>query len=178
MSQIKLDATMEKLKLFSIQEQKPLHLILLGGLALDYYGMENRSTIDLDAEVDGDLESLFLFLKSQGIPSDLSENISGWSVIAMPPGYRKRVITFFKSEFLVICVLDPGDFVISKLRRFSEEDIEDALFVVKKYAIKADQVTRLAEAALEHSIKDTTLFLFKKNLKLFLKKIEEDAQNA
>ncbi|NOY85519.1 MAG: hypothetical protein GXO96_11990 [Nitrospirae bacterium] len=175
MSPIDLNATIKKLEVFSRREKKPLHLVLLGGLALQHYGMENRSTIDLDAEVDGDLESLFLFLKTQGIPSDLSENISGWSVVAMPPGYRERAITRFKSEFLEVCVLDPCDFVISKLRRFTEEDIQDALFVVKKYAIQTDQVSRYAEAALEHSIKDTTLFLFKKNVDLFLKKIEKES---
>lgn len=171
MSQIDLNATIEILKTFSIREKKPLRLILLGGLALHHFGMENRSTIDIDAEVDGDLESLFLFLKTQKIPSDLSENISGWSVIAMPPGYRERAITLFKSEFLEVCVLDPSDFVISKLRRFTEEDIEDALFVVKKYAISADQVSESAEAAIAHSVKDTGLFLFKKNVDLFLRKL-------
>ncbi|MBN4054435.1 hypothetical protein JYT87_01865 [Nitrospira defluvii] len=173
MPQINLNSVIETLKVFSLQEKKPLQLILLGGLALHHYGMKNRSTIDIDAEVKGDLESLFQFLKSRNIPSDLSENISGWSIIAMPPGYRERAKTLFQSEFLEVRVLDPIDFVISKLRRFSEEDIKDALFVVKKYRMGSDQISRSAETAIASSVKDTTLFLFKKNIDLFLKKVVE-----
>lgn len=171
MSAIDLESIFELLKTHALAEKKPLQLILLGGLALHYYGMEDRSTIDIDAEIKGDLTTLFHFFKAKNIPADLSENISGWSVIAMPPGYRDRAIEIYQSDFLKVRVLDPIDFVIAKLRRFTEEDIEDALFVVKKYQIQSDQIARAAEAAIQHSIKDTMLFLFEKNVALFLKMI-------
>ncbi len=173
MPQLDLDSVIHTLKAFSNREKKSLQMILLGGLALHHYGMEERSTIDIDAEVVGDLESLFHFLKSKKIPSDLSENISGWSVVAMPPGYRDRTTTLFQSEYLQIGVLDPCDFVVSKLRRFTETDIEDALFIVKKFGLRPEQIARSAEAAIAHSIKDTGLFLFKKNVDLFLKRTAE-----
>jgi len=169
--QLNLDSVIALLRGFSLKEKKPLRIILLDGLALHHYGMKNRSTIDIDAEVVGNLEALFHFLKSEKIPSDLSENISGWSVVAMPPGYRNRATRLHRSEGLEVSVLDPCDFVISKLRRFSEEDIEDALFVVKKYRISPEQIAQSAEAAIADSIKDATLFLFKKNVDLFLKKV-------
>ncbi len=171
MSQLNLESVIELLKTYSLENKEGLQMTLLGGLALHYYGMENRSTIDIDAEVKGDLESLFHFLKAKNIPSDLSENISGWSVVAMPPGYRERAIQLFHSDILEVRVLDPLDFIIAKLRRFTEEDIEDALFVAKKYQIKSEQIAQSADSALAHSIKDTTLFLFKKNVELFLKKV-------
>ena len=162
------------LSLYSEKEKKPLRVLLLGGLALHHYGMKGRSTIDMDAEIEGDLESLFHFLKARNIPSDLSENISGWSIIAMPPGYRDRAIRILQSDFLEVRVLDPTDFIIAKLRRFTEEDIQDALFVARKYQIKKNQIAAASHAAISNSVKDTTLFLFKKNVELFLKKVSQN----
>lgn len=177
MPQIDPQSAIDALKAFSAQDKKKLRIILLGGLALHYYGMENRSTIDLDAEIEGDLEGVFNFLKSKKIPSDLSENISGWSVVAMPHGYRDRVSRVFQSEYLEVDILAPTDFVISKIRRFSEEDIEDALFVVKKYDLKKEDIAQAAKSAIAHSIKDTTLFLFQKNVDLFIKKLDASLQD-
>jgi len=173
LSRITLKTVIDLLKTYTLEEKKQLKIILLGGLALACYGMKDRKTIDVDAEVDGDLESLFLYLKRQKIPSDLSENISAWSVIAMPPDYRDRAISIFHSPTLEVRALAPTDFVISKLRRFTEEDIEDALFVIKKYHLDSDQISLAANAAIQHSIKDTMLFLFKKNVGLFLKKMDK-----
>ncbi len=173
MSQVDLKSVIELLKQYTSEEHKSLKVTLLGGLALHYYGMKGRSTIDIDAEIEGDLEALFYFLKSRNIPSDLSENISGWSVIAMPPGYQDRAMKIHQSAQLEVRVLDPKDFVIAKLRRFTEEDIEDALFVVKKYQIKPGEISLSAEAATQSSIKDTMLFLFKKNVDIFLEKVKK-----
>ncbi len=69
------------------------------------------------------------------IPGDISEDISRWSVIAMHRGCRGRTIKIYKNDLLETAVLHPLDFVISKLRRFSEEDIEDALFAAKNFNI-------------------------------------------
>jgi hypothetical protein len=173
LSQVDLKSVITLLKQHTAEEQKPLKVTLIGGLALHYYGMEERSTFDVDAEIVGDLEALFHFLKASNIPADLSENISGWSVIAMPPGYRDRTVKIHQSGQLEVQVLDPKDFVIAKLRRFTEEDIGDALFVVKKYQIKPEEIALSAEAATQHSVKDTMLFLFKKNVEIFQNKVEE-----
>ncbi len=172
MSQLDPRSVIEALKTYAAQKKTPLRVILVDGPALHYYGMENRSTIDMDAEIEGDMEGVFGFLKSRNIPSDLSENISGWSVVAMPEGYRDRVTQVFRSEYLEVNVLSPSDFVISKLRRFSEEDIEDALFVVNKYGLKKEEIAHSAKSAIEGSVKDTTLFLFQKNVDLFIKKCD------
>lgn len=172
MSQVDLERVIEILKEFAWTMEKSLEIILLGGLALQYYGMENRATIDIDAEIKGDIEGVFNFLKSHNIPADIGENISGWSVVAMPPGYRERGIEIYGDEFLTVNVLAPLDFVIAKLRRFTEEDIEDALFVARKYNIRIEEIEKKAEEAIRNSPKDTALFVFRKNIGIFISKLQ------
>lgn len=171
MSQVDLTGIIGLLKEFTKEKKTRLEITLLGGLALQYYGMRDRATIDIDAEVKGDLEGLFNFLKIKHIPADLGEDISGWSVITMPPGYRDRAVTIFSDTLLEVKVLSPLDFIIAKLRRFTEEDIQDALFVAEKYKIDDKKIERFADETIRHSIKDTALFLFRENLQLFLKKM-------
>ena len=170
MSQVELKRVIELLKEFTRADKNRLQVILLGGLALQYYGMKNRATVDIDAEVRGDIEGVFNFLRSNNIPADIGENVSGWSVVGMPPGYRERVIGIYNDELLQVNVLHPLDFVIAKLRRFTEEDIEDALFVVKKYNIRGEEIETLAETAIQNSPKDTALFVFRRNIDIFVSK--------
>jgi hypothetical protein len=73
-------------------------------------------------------------------------------------------------------VLHPVDFIIAKLRRFTEEDIEDALFVARKYKMKTQEVEKSAEEAIRHSVKDTALFLFRGNVQLFLERMRREIQ--
>ncbi len=163
------------LKEFVRETGKDLELILVGGLALQLYGLENRATIDIDAEVEkGDLFKLYKFLKEKGIPADLTENISGWSVIAMPEGYKERAKVIFKDGKLTIKLLDPYDFVIAKLRRGTQEDVDDALFVAKKFNLKPEKILEFGELAVENSIKDTALLNFKKRLEMFVKDLENE----
>ena len=60
----------------------------------------------------------------------------------MPPDYEKRVTEIYKDEFLRVSVLHPLDFIIAKLRRFTEEDIGDAVFVARRYKIGADEIEK------------------------------------
>ena len=173
MSQIDFERVIGLLKDFTQEKKAPLELILIGGLALHFYGKKDRVTADVDAEVKGDLEALFLFLKEHHIPSDLSEDFSGWSVIAMPPGYQGRAQTVYEDPLLKIKILSPLDFIVAKLRRFTEEDIEDALFVAGKNKVSPQEVEQAAETAIEHSAKDTTLFLFRKNVLRFSQVLKE-----
>lgn len=170
MLQVSLEKIIGLLKEFAWTRKSNLQIILLGALALKYYGMEDRATADIDAEVKGDVEGLFNFLRSHNIPADLGEDISGWSVIAMPPDYEKRVTEIYKDEFLRISVLHPLDFIIAKLRRFTEEDIGDAIFVARRYKIGADEIEKKAEESIRNSPKDTALFIFRKNIAIFTAK--------
>lgn len=65
----------------------PLDLILVGELALQAYGLTDRVPADVAGELVGDVHELATFLRKRRVPADLGENMSGWSVVAMPPGY-------------------------------------------------------------------------------------------
>ena len=56
MSGIKLKNVIQLLKRFS--RNSPLEIILIGGLSLEYYGLRERATMDIDAEVKGDVDKL------------------------------------------------------------------------------------------------------------------------
>ncbi|HEX9757929.1 MAG TPA: DUF6036 family nucleotidyltransferase [Nitrospiria bacterium] len=173
MSQINADHILTLLKTFTQEKKSPLEIILIGGLALHFYGKKERVTVDVDAEVKGDLEGLFHFLKGHQIPADLSENISGWSVVGMPPDYQERTLVVYEDALLKVKILSPVDFIVAKLRRFSEEDINDGIFVAKKYNIKPEQVKESANIAIKHSVKDTALFPFRKNVQRFNQMLSE-----
>lgn len=148
-----------------------IDMLLVGALALQAYGYENRVTRDLDAEVVGSIEGLTEFLRRHSIPADLTTNFSGWSVIAMPPGYRERATDLTHQSNLRVRLLEPIDFVISKLRRGTDLDLDDAAFVAKRFHLTSDQITTAAAAALAASPKDTALFLFQKTVELFCKSL-------
>ena len=174
MKNLEIETIKKILKEFVKDTGEQLELILIGGLALQLYGLENRATMDIGAEVEkGNLFELYNFLKEKGIPADLSENISGWSVVSMPEGYRERAKVVVKDKNLVIKILDPYDFVIAKLRRGTQEDFEDALFVAKKFNLNPEEILKYGELAIKNSIKDTALFNFKNRLDIFVKELKE-----
>ncbi len=171
MSLLGTENIIKLLKKFVKKTGRPLKVILVGGLALQYYDKTDRSTRDFDAEVKGDVEELIEFLKAHDVPSDIGEDISGWSVVSMPPNYRRRTRNVYKDNLLSINILAPVDFIVSKLRRFTDEDMEDALFVAKKCGVSPREIETTALKALRNSPKDTALYIFKKNLDLLLKKL-------
>lgn len=59
-----------------------LDLILVGGLALQAYGLTDRVPADVAGELVGDVRELATFLQKRRVPADLGENMSGWSVVA------------------------------------------------------------------------------------------------
>ena len=122
---------------------------MVGALALQAYGYHDRLTRDMDAEVVGSIEALTEFLNRHGIPADLTANFSGWSVVAMPPGYRDRATDLVHQSNIRVRLLSPIDFVISKLRRGTDLDLQDATFVVSRFHLTP---TRCARQLLPHSL--------------------------
>ena len=142
-------------------------LLLVGGLALQAYGAAGRATHDVDGELVGDLDSLADFLRAHHVPADLGENMSGWSVIAMTPGYRDRASVFLAQPGLRIRLLHPTDFIIAKLRRGTDLDLEDAEDVAHRFGVTLHAIRDAAGAAVAASPKDTALFLFRKTVDVF-----------
>jgi len=164
---------------YAREKNEKLSLIIVGAHALPFYGVESRYTRDIDAEVlQGDLYELKDFLESLGIEADLTENFSGWSVILMPSDYREKAITVYESPHLNIKVLDPYDFILSKLRRGTQSDIEDALKVAKNLKdFNPDRLKERIERTLKESPKDTQLLNFKKICQYFFSLLSEKKEN-
>lgn len=147
-------------------------LLLVGGLALQAYGEVDRATQDVDGELVGELAPLVQFLAERQVPADLGENISGWSVVAMPPGYRDRASVLVEKPGLRVRLLAPTDFIIAKLRRGTDLDLEDAASVAERFTVTAAEVKAAADAALAASPQDTMLFAFRKAVDLFCGRIK------
>src|SRR5690349_19302966 len=135
LSALTLDHTLTLLEDYVRQTRRPLDVLLIGRLALYAYGSHEAHTDDVDAELAHDVEEVGTFLKHHGVPSNLSENISGWSIVSLPPGYRERARLLHHKDQLRVSLLDPVDFVISKLRRGTEQDLADAEFVARHHAV-------------------------------------------
>jgi hypothetical protein len=148
-----------------------LDVLPIGLLALYAYGSQEARTEDVDAEWDQDVEEAGAFLKQHGIHSNLSENVSGWTIVSLPPGYRHRARMLHQRDQLRVLLLDPVDFVVSKRRRGTEQDFADAEFVARQHHITAAEVSAAADAAIAASPKETALFVFRKAVTLFLQRL-------
>lgn len=104
-----------------------------------------------------ELEPLLEFLRSRQLPADLGEDISGWSVVGMPPGYRDRTSVWHEEGKLRVRLLHPVDFVIAKLRRGTEQDLEDAQEAVLRFHPSSAEIQVAADSAIQASPKDTAL---------------------
>lgn len=146
---------------------QPVDLLLIDALALQCYGYRDRLTNDVDGELTGPVHPLVQFLADHGIPADLTQDISGWSIVAMPPGYRDRATELLRQPNLRVRLLTPVDFVIAKLRRGIELDLDDAIYVARQFKLSPSTIEQAAAAAVAASPQDTALFLFQKTVDLF-----------
>lgn len=150
-------------------------LVLIGGMAMLAYGHPSRATLDVDGELRTGVRPLKTFLSRHNIPANLGQSLSGWSVVAMPPGYRDRATALIDEPGLRLALLAPVDFIVSKLRRGTEEDLADAAWVAQRFHVTASQVRASASAALAASLEDTALFLFERTLDRFCLALEQTA---
>jgi hypothetical protein len=174
LSTLSIDQVIALLSRYVAETGDAVDLLLVGALALPAYGVPERSTNDVDGEIVGSVASLYDFLTSRKIPADLTQNFSGWSVVAMPPGYRDRATDMVNQPGLRIRVLSPLDFIIAKLRRGTDEDVQDALSVARRHGMSVEEIRSGAQAALTASPEDTALFLFRKTVELFCRDLALD----
>ena len=174
MSALNTEEIIALLQDYSRQSGAPLDVLLVGALALQAYGCRDRLTRDVDAEITGSIDALSEFFRRHQIPADLTANFSGWSIVAMPPGYRDRATDLVNQSNLRVRILAPIDFVIAKLRRGTDLDCEDAAFVTKRFDLNATQIRAAASAALAASTPDTALFLFQKTVDQFCQSLASE----
>ena len=148
---------------------RPVEIILLGGLAMMLYGLK-RKTRDLDAEISKVTgRELTRILRYLDIPADLSSDVSHWGMIDLPPGYRKRSKRIQRRGKITVRVLSPLDLAMSKLRVMRESDIQDALYLIRQFKISRLQIRRAINRMIKISIPSTDLFFFQKFMDEFLK---------
>ena len=172
MPTINTERLVELLSRYVQQTGTSVDLLLVDALALQAYGYHDRLTHDIDGELAGPVEPLLQFFTAQQIPADLTQDLSGWSMVAMPPGYRERATDLISQPNLRVRLLAPVDFVIAKLRRGTEQDLDDAAFVTKRFGLSPQAIQDVASAALAASRQDTSLFLFRKTVELFCQSLE------
>lgn len=158
-------------KLFLAVKQathRPVKIILLGGLAMMVYGRK-RKTRDLDAEIlNLTRKQLGRILENLDIPADLSSDVSHWGMIDLPPGYRGRAKRIRQKGKINLYILSPLDLTMSKLRVMREKDIQDALFLIRRFKITRLQIRRTMNQMIRRSIPSTDLFFFKRFMDGFL----------
>ena len=167
MSSLTTERLTEFLEEYVRRTGAPVDILLVGGLALQAYGYADRATQDVDGEMAGDPDPLVNFLREHHIPADLGEDLSRWSVVAMPPGYRERASVLLEQPGLRLRLLHPIDFVIAKLRRGTDLDLDDAEYVTRCFGLTHQAVEEVAAAAIAASPKDTALFLFRTTVQVF-----------
>lgn len=89
----------------------------------------------------------------------------------MPPGYRERTSVWHEESGMRLRLLEPVDFIIAKLRRGTDQDLDDASYVATRYGILPTAVQASAESAITGSPQDTALFLFKKTVQNFCQRL-------
>jgi len=148
-----------------------LSIIICGGLAAIAYGMPERATLDIDAEIDAGFEVIKKLKKGLKFPAELSADISRWSMIDIPGGYRKRAVPYndVKTKHIQVFLLSPMDLIISKLRVFRDKDIDDAVFLIKKFRINKSDIQKAAKDAIKTSPPSTEILRFKKMVAYFIK---------
>jgi hypothetical protein len=91
----------------------------------------------------------------------------------MPPGYRDRATVHYDQGRLRIRLLAPVDFVVAKLRRGTEQDLDDAMFVARRFGVSSAEVQASAHHAVLASPKDTALFAFRQTVELFCRRLPD-----
>ncbi|MBI5664899.1 MAG: hypothetical protein HZC49_07415 [Nitrospirae bacterium] len=148
-----------------------LKVIICGGLAAIAYGMPERATLDIDAEIDTGYEVISKLKKGLEFPAEFTADISRWSMIDIPEGYRERAVPYneVRTKHVHVFLLSPIDLIISKLRVFRDKDIDDAVFLIKKFRIKKSDILKAAEDAIKTSPASTEILRFKKMVAYFIK---------
>lgn len=173
-----VDYYIEKIENFFKEKETFAEIILIGGLAMEYYGSP-KYTLDIDGEIHCDEKEYYEFLDylvKEKINFNLGEDISGWGIIPLPEGYRERAITVHESEFLKLKILEPVDFVYSKLLRGTEEDFEDIVKVIKKFKLTKQDI--LNKEHLVKYPKDPETLFFKKKLQYLIGLIDSISLNT
>jgi hypothetical protein len=147
--------------------------ILVGGAAAILEG-GLRPTADVDFEVrfggaisvddpdifagairDAEIES--------GLSGQFTESLASWSPIALPP-YRRGIRRWKSFGPITVRLLDPADYVLTKLRRGAAHDFADLLVVARRNHVSWRTLALRCAAAARLSPWSTSLRTFAKRV--------------
>ena len=123
--------------------------------------------MDVGGELVGELDPLITFFQQHRAPADLGENTSVWSIVLMSPGYRERNSVWHEEPGIRLRLLNPVDFVIARLRRGTDQDLDDAEYLAQRFQVLSTAIRSAAESAIAASPGDAAIFFFKKTVENF-----------
>jgi hypothetical protein len=148
-----------------------IDIYLLGGCALIILGA-SRATQDIDFEIRGasdeTIERIQQFCNDKNIPVNFSEDAGMWGMISINNN-RNTALPYSDFGKINVRILDPLDMSIGKIERFTDIDIQDIIFLIKKFSMKPEELLTVWAKALSKSTKSEKVFLFRKQVESFIK---------
>src|SRR3972149_6369566 len=166
----KLDIDLFFKKLAELIEED-IDIYLLGGCALILLGA-SRTTQDIDFEIKGasdeTIERIQQFCNDKNIPVNFSEDAGMWGMISINNS-RDTALPYSDFGKINVRILDPLDMSIGKIERFTDIDVQDVTYLIKKFSINAEELLTTWAKALNRSVKSEKSFLFRKQVESFIK---------
>ena len=148
-----------------------IDVYLLGGCALIILGA-SRTTQDIDFEIKGasdeTIERIQQFCIDKNIPVNFSEDAGMWGMISINNN-RDTALPYSDFGKINVRILDPLDMSIGKIERFTDIDVQDVTYLIKKFSINAEELLTTWAKALNRSVKSEKSFLFRKQVESFIK---------
>jgi len=166
----KLDIDLFFKKLAELIEED-IDIYILGGCALILLGA-SRTTQDIDFEIRGasdeTIERIQQFCNDENIPVNFSEDAGMWGMISINNN-RDTALPYSDFGKINVRILDPLDMSIGKIERFTDIDVQDVTYLIKKFSINAEELLTTWAKALNRSVKSEKSFLFRKQVESFIK---------
>ena len=166
----KLDIDLFFKKLAELIEED-IDIYILGGCALILLGA-SRTTQDIDFEIRGasdeTIERIQQFCNDKNIPVNFSEDAGMWGMISINNN-RDTALPYSDFGKINVRILDPLDMSIGKIERFTDIDVQDVTYLIKKFSINAEELLTAWARALNKSLKSEKNFLFRKQVESFIK---------
>lgn len=148
-----------------------IYIYLLGGCALIILGA-SRATQDIDFEIRGasdkTIERIQQFCNDKNILVNFSEDAGMWGMISINNN-RNTALPYSDFGKINVRILDPLDMSIGKIERFTDIDVQDVIFLIKKFSMKPEELLTVWAKALNKSTKSEKVFLFRKQVESFIK---------
>ncbi len=140
---------------------EPIKMILAGGMAVNYY-CGTRYTEDVDASFSRKIllpyaDLIVHYLKEDGTSAYIyfDTNYSP-SLALMHEDYPDDLVDYreinIKDRAIKLFLLSPIDLAISKIARFSDQDVQDILELASRRFFSAEELKSRAEEALSYYV--------------------------